>query len=184
MNRRALLKSVALLLGGAVSGPVTAAVLAGATPNTKTPGSNGLSAVELDLVAAIAEQIIPETDTPGARGALVHNFVDLIFRDWYLPEERSSFHRGLVAFNERAIRDKGVSFTECPPQAQIELLQMAEQEGPDSDVGQFFATMKELTVVGYYTSEIGATQELIYQPVPMRYKGDYLFADVEKQWSR
>lgn len=47
----------------------------------------------------------------------------------------------------------------------------------------FFRTMKELTVVGFYTSEIGATRELRHEPVPGRYEGCIPFSDVGRTWA-
>jgi hypothetical protein len=52
-----------------------------------------------------------------------------------------------------------------------------------SSKSPFFTKIKELTVLGYYTSEVGAQQELSYNPMPMRYEGDYDFVKVGKQWS-
>ena len=47
----------------------------------------------------------------------------------------------------------------------------------------FFAKLKELTVVGYFSSEVGATEFLEYNPMPMRYDGDFDFAEVGTHWS-
>ena len=52
------------------------------------------------------------------------------------------------------------------------------------DVGReaFFRTMKELTLVGYYTSEVGSTQEL--HVVPMGpYRGDIPLSQVGRAWA-
>jgi hypothetical protein len=56
------------------------------------------------------------------------------------------------------------------------------REAPD-EYSPFFYKLKLLTVLGYYTSEVGATQELSYNPVPGRYEGDYDFDKVGRQWS-
>ena len=48
----------------------------------------------------------------------------------------------------------------------------------EEDLSPFFHKLKELVVVGYYTSEIGATQELRYDPMPMEYKGDIPLTEV------
>lgn len=47
----------------------------------------------------------------------------------------------------------------------------------------FFRTMKELTLLGYYTSQAGATQELKYARVPGRFEGCVPFASVGRAWS-
>ena len=48
----------------------------------------------------------------------------------------------------------------------------------------FFALMKELTLVGYYTSEIGGSEELQYLMLPGRYDGDVALDDVGRAYSR
>ena len=45
-----------------------------------------------------------------------------------------------------------------------------------------FAILKPLTVAGYYTSEIGATQELRQNPMGV-YKGDIPYAEIGRSWS-
>ena len=49
--------------------------------------------------------------------------------------------------------------------------------------GPFFPWLKELTVVGYYTSEIGATQELRYVHVAGQYDGDVPYRKVGRAYS-
>ena len=52
------------------------------------------------------------------------------------------------------------------------------------DVGRqaFFRTMKDLTLVGYYTSQIGATQELSLNPMG-RWLGDIPLSQVGRAWA-
>ena len=47
----------------------------------------------------------------------------------------------------------------------------------------FFRMLKELTLAGYYTSEIGATQELQWLPSPGRYDADVPLSDVGRAWA-
>ena len=47
----------------------------------------------------------------------------------------------------------------------------------------FFAHVKELTMVGYYTSEIGASQELQYLHTPGRYEGCLPLEEVGRTWA-
>jgi hypothetical protein len=42
--------------------------------------------------------------------------------------------------------------------------------------------VKELTLVGYYTSEVGATRELRVNPMG-RYRGDVPYAAVRTAWA-
>jgi hypothetical protein len=47
----------------------------------------------------------------------------------------------------------------------------------------FWRTMKELTLVGYYTSEPGATKELRYEATPARYDACVPLAKIGRAWS-
>lgn len=128
-----------------------------------------------ELVATIADLIIPATDTPGARAAGVHQFIDLTLAEWYDAADRQRFLAGLADVDARAQAAHGAPFLRCTPAQQAAVLtaldeQLAAQRdaktAPDKP---FFQMLKGLTLVGYYTSEIGATQELHSQIVPGRY---------------
>ena len=47
----------------------------------------------------------------------------------------------------------------------------------------FFRQLKELTLAGYYTSEVGASQELRWNPAPGRYDPDVPFSEVGRAWA-
>ena len=51
------------------------------------------------------------------------------------------------------------------------------------DPAHYFRMMKELTILGYFTSEIGATQALRYVAVPGRYEGCVPYTKGEKAWA-
>jgi hypothetical protein len=124
-----------------------------------------LDAAELALVAAMAEGIIPATDTPGALGAGVPDFFGLLFSEWFLPEEQSAFRAGLKTFDAASQARFSRIFSACSQEQQVALLTewdhaaaAARRAGPPPY--PLFAQFKALTVVGYYTSEIGQNQEL------------------------
>ena len=189
INRRQALQQVAVLLGGAISAPTLAGVLSTATRRAWTASPQWaprtLSAAQLELVATVAEHIIPETDTPGARAAGVHRFVDTLLTDHYPATERDRFLAGLADVDARARSAHGQAFAQCAPEQRIALLTeldaraYAASRGED---GWFFRRMKELTLVGYYTSEIGAMQELHVSPFGA-YRGDIPYSSVGRAWS-
>ncbi|MEM1057326.1 MAG: gluconate 2-dehydrogenase subunit 3 family protein [Bacteroidota bacterium] len=47
----------------------------------------------------------------------------------------------------------------------------------------FYRQLKELTVAGYYTSEVGATEELRWQAAPGRYDPDVPFFEIGRAWA-
>jgi gluconate 2-dehydrogenase gamma chain len=52
-----------------------------------------------------------------------------------------------------------------------------------SDLSSFFRTMKEWTVLGYYTSQLGATKELRYVRVPGKFEGCVPLAKIGRSWA-
>lgn len=59
----------------------------------------------------------------------------------------------------------------------------ADADPNTSDLSSFFRMMKELTVVGYYTSQPGATKELRYVRVPGKFEGCVPLAKVGRSWA-
>src|SRR6266581_9320680 len=169
---------------------------------------SALSAEQADLVATIAEHILPETDTPGARAVGVHRFIDAMLADSFPDEERQHFLAGLSDVDARAQRSCGRAFLRCATLEQRAVLDQLDREafaataslpdrlpetpgsrpGSDTDPGRkfgvpFFRTMKELTLVGYYTSEAGATRELRHAPVPGRFEGCVPLDQIGRAWA-
>ena len=202
IDRREALRRAALLLGGALAAPTVAGVLAGCQAARVPDGAwapRALSRAQVELVAAMAEHILPETDTPGARAAGVHRFIDAMLAESFPPSERERFLAGLAEVDARAGRTSGHRFLQCAPADQRALLEVLDREAfasppvplstawrggtRDEPAVPFFRTMKELTLVGYYTSEIGATRELHHAPVPGRYDGCVPLAQVGRTWA-
>ena len=126
-------------------------------------------------VLALAELIIPATDTPGAAEARVNEFVDLLLAEWFDDDERTRFLRGLANVDVRSLDLFGRVFVETAASQQTALLHGLDAEvtalreaNLDAD-SHFFATMKWLTLYGYYTSEVGQTEELQAEIRPGRY---------------
>jgi len=190
MDRRTALQRIAILMGGTISASTVAGVLGGCSageegvvfrPHTLTGGKN-------ELVATLCELIIPETDTPGARGARVHEFIDNMLTDWYDQNEVDDFLTGLADVELHAKRYGVKSFIHLKPQQQNQLLTDMETEaelwssGGESGTPPFFFTIKSMTLIGYYTSEVGATQELRVNPMGV-YKADIPYSEIGRAWA-
>jgi hypothetical protein len=135
-----------------------------------------MTADQQRAIATLAELIIPATDTPGAIDAGVPEFIELMLSDWYTPEERQAVVDGMQALDARSTALSGQLFTDAGSGQQHDLLAEIEDTG-------FFEMIKSLTVYGYYTSEVGARAELLFNPAPGRYT-TIDFADVGRQWVR
>ncbi len=190
IDRREALRRVALILGGAVSAPAIAGVLAGCSGGAGGAGDwtpRAFSPTQGAMIETIADQIIPRTTTPGARDAGVHRFIDVMMAEYYLLADRDRFVAGLADLDARADRAHGRPFLRCDDSAQRSLLvaldaeTFAQPQTPRET--SWFRTMKELTVLGYYTSEPGATKELRHEPVPGRYEGCVPLARVGRAWA-
>lgn len=200
MNRRELLKRIAIVTGAGFSGSLAQNVMAGIAP-TAAPSKAIFDAETSKMVTTLAEMIIPKTDTPGAIEAGVPKFIEMMVADWYNDKEREIFFSGLASLNQFCEEKFKKKFLKCNAEQQVAALQDAEAQakakvmfgntvfGSDLQAKKvdsstpFFTKIKELTVLGYYTSEVGAQTELSYDPMPMRYEGDYDFVKVGKQWS-
>jgi hypothetical protein len=135
-------------------------------------------------VTMISEIIIPQTDTPGAKAARVNEFIDLILTEWYDEEEKSTFLTGLTEVDTRTRDLFGKDFVDCAEKEQIEILQALDDEVTTARTEprrgsrrkrpperNFFFMIKQLTLIGYYTSQVGFEQELHGEIIPARHAG-------------
>lgn len=179
MDRREALKRTALLMGGVVSAPAIMGILKGCQAR---PGIDWkpefLSEDQASLVSQVSEIIIPRTDTPGAIDAGVPSFIDQMVKEVYSPEDQNWFTDGLTAFNEAAKQKFGEDFAELDEADQTAFVTEvhnaaieAEKTTRPAPKRPFILMMKEMTLLGFFTSEPGATQVLQYVAVPGAYKG-------------
>jgi len=134
-----------------------------------------------DDIAALAEAIIPETDTPGAREAGVADFIEYMLQEFYPADDRHRFEAGAESLAAMCNAEYGRRFAALPADKQFAVVQTLHDGTAQSfdDGGKaFFEHAKQLTVFGYYTSEIGMTVERRYLPVPGRYDGAYPYENV------
>lgn len=177
MDRREAIKRTAWIMGGIVSAPAITAVLKGCTARPELGWKPVfLTEEQAAIISEIAEIIIPQTDTPGAKEAGVPGFIDLILKDVYKKEDQDKFIEGLKAFNGEADKEMGDSFLDLSPEDQTAFVKKKHDEAIQSDSKSadnrpFILAMKELTMLGFFTSEPGATLVLQYDPVPGAYKG-------------
>jgi hypothetical protein len=149
------------------------------------PGLRTLNPHQNATVTLISELIIPETDTPGATGAKVNEFIDLLLTDWFDAPDTNRFLEGLAHVDATSQKRFGKEFTACTSAQQLQLMKHFDDEAmvfartqkdaeyiptPVSN-GNFFYTLKKLTLVGYYTSEIGFKKELGKSIIPPKHEG-------------
>jgi hypothetical protein len=138
------------------------------------------------MLEALVDTILPRTDTPGAAEARAYVFVDLALRDCCTPEEQQRFLAGLEALARDCAATHGRDFENCSLEERHALIAPldAASYGPDTGArGSFVRILKELTLVGFYTSRIGATQALAYEAVPGGFRGCLELRPGQKAWA-
>jgi gluconate 2-dehydrogenase gamma chain len=181
-DRRGVLASASLLLGGEVLLPLAKALAADEAPGFAASQPQ-FTPEQRAQVFAISERIIPTTDTPGAIAAGVPAFIEMMLVDWYAPGDRDEFMNGLGLVEGYARVQYEKAFAELAPEQQDSILTLAMQGRIQALGGDFFQHCRQLVVLGYYTSEIGCKQERVYVPVPGHYDGKYPYAEVRRVFS-
>jgi hypothetical protein len=180
MERREALKYVGLITGGTLIS--TQLFLSGCKQNIEsknTTQADFLTADQIALLNDIGEIIIPATDTPGAKAANVGLVMAINIRDCYDKEKQESFLKGLVLLDDRSKSLFKDSFSKISPENQVFLITELDKEvystsnnnKDTDDLKIFYKMVKELTLLGYFTSEVCLTSQLEYIPVPAKYDG-------------
>lgn len=175
MNRRDAIQHVALLLGSMISTPTMAGVMG---EKINLGESVPVTAEQEAFLADLADVIIPTTTTPGAKAAGVEKFIVRVIRDCYPKDDQEKFYAGLTQLNTDSRSAFGKSFVELDSKQKIEAVKALTSSNKP-----FFLRMKELTVTGYFTSEIGATKALEYLPIPGRFEGCVPLKPGQKAWA-
>jgi gluconate 2-dehydrogenase gamma chain len=183
-SRRELMAGAMALFGSALAAPLARAATAAATaPDGFTASHAAFTAEQRALVAALSERIIPTTDTPGAIAAGVPGFIEMMLADWYEPTDRNDFMAGLGVVDGYARVRYAKVFAALTPDAQDAILTTAMENAVPGLSARFFEQCRQMVILGYYSSEIGCTQERAYLPVPSRYDGAYPYAEVRRIFS-
>lgn len=183
LDRRDALAGIAAMFGTALFAPIARAAAAQMTPISDGPPSAPVfSAEQRALMTALSERIMPTTDTPGAIAAGVPEFIEKMLADWAVPDERKPILAGLDAIEARSQTDFRIAAVNATPEQQDALITLAMEDKMPGGL-TFFNAFRQLVITGYFTSEIGITQERDYLPVPGRYDGAYRYSPGTKVFS-
>ena len=197
LTRREAILRVSAMLGGAALVGQTAMLAACSSSGTKPLAPPDALAdearftdSELALLDEIAETMLPETSTPGAKAAGVGAFMALMVKDAYYPADQAIFREGMAAADARCREAYGRNFLAASPADRLELLEALDAEQfeqmrnqPPDAPRHFFRMMKELALLGYFTSEIGYTQAMRYAETPGRFDPCAPYAPGETAWA-
>jgi hypothetical protein len=178
MDRRDLLKLIGLGTGAAFVG--SSGILTGCDRPDGTPSL--FSASDIALMDEIADTIIPRTSTPGAKDAGVGAFMARMVDNTYYPSEQDAFRRGLHELRDRHgflrlnAEDRTALLTRLDAEARRFIRVSGQPPHP-------FTMIKQLTLHGYFTSEVGSKEALRYIATPGRYEGDVPYAKGDRAWA-
>jgi len=182
LTRRDVLKSAIALVGGSITASQLG-LLSHAWAAAKSPAPRFLDDNQLALVKRAVDIIIPSTDTPGAAEAGVHRFIDMMMADWASEGSRDTMTRAIADIDVSARQAFDRPFIELQKDQQQTLLETIDGDTRGkSDSQSPFGMLKQLTIFGYYTSEIGASVELRFNPIPGAYPGCVPLEDVGRAW--
>jgi len=190
MNRRDAIGRVALIMGGTMIGAEF--LLSGCKPNTTTANMTTLEDQDhIAFLDEVADTILPDTkSSPGAKAAKVGAFMTVMVRDCYEPKDQDVFLKGFSQIDDAANKKFSKKFMDLDVTQKTALLTDLDKEQQaysktkkPKDPNHYFRMMKELTLLGYFTSEVGATKALRYVPVPGRYDGCIPYKKGDKAWA-
>jgi hypothetical protein len=197
IDRREAIRRVSALLGGLAfvggSALVTACEQAQRRAAAASTGVGSFTAQDIALLDEVAETILPETKTPGAKAAHVGAFMALMVTDAYAEGDQATFREGMRKLDEACRAMHYSSFLEATPPQRLALLEQLDREqkaymdarrgGGDDTPAHYFRMMKELALLGYFTSEIGYTKAMRYVEAPGRFDPCVPYTPGETTWA-
>ena len=211
MDRRELLKMIAVLTGGVVIGGEV--FLTGCKAGGKA--DVGFTASNIALLDEVAETIIPATATPGAKAAMVGEFMKVMVTDCYTEAQQAAFTNGIASLEEACKKANSKSFMDCTPVQRHDFLVSLEKEAKEFNTkrdeadkpkreandkanstlpwkdhkefegapSHYYTMMKQLTLLGFFTSKTGMTETLRHIAVPGKFDGAMPYAKGDKAWA-
>jgi Gluconate 2-dehydrogenase subunit 3 len=207
MDRRDLLKSIAMLTGGAVIGAEF--FLSGC--KNEAAGTISFTDSNVAFLNEVADTILPTTAaSPGAKAAKVGEFIKVYVTDCYEKENQDVFSKGIITLDESCKKANGKSFTDCTPEVKTKFLKTLDAEmkayqktKPDKQKviddafakntdkkavkevvrDHYFKMMKDLTLFGYFSSEVGCTKAMNWVQVPGKFDGAFAYKKGDKAYN-
>lgn len=187
MDRRELLKMIALLTGGAMIGADV--LLTGCSP--KKAGKPSLfTEQDQAFLDEVADTILPDTaKSPGAKAAKVGAFMTVIVDDCYEEKDQKVFKEGITQLDAACKKMHGTDFLKASAPQRLSLLLALDKAAKDYQQNKgdlpshYFTMMKQLAFFGYFTSEVGATKAMRYVAAPGRFEGSVPYKKGDKSWA-
>ncbi len=190
MDRREAITKVGWILGGTIIGANLFLDIACTPSAEKAAAGSFLNADQIALLDEMGETILPATTTPGAKAAKIGEFMDVMVRDCYTKADQEIFTKGLVKLDDEFKKESGKTFMEGSAAERTAFFTKKDAEQKEymktkkpEDPSHHFRMVKELTLLGFFTSEVGATKALRYIAIPGKYDGNYPYKKGDKAWA-
>ncbi len=148
------------------------------------------SASDVVLLDEIADTILPRPRRRARRRPASGQFIATMVTDTYDPREQRVFRDGLGTLERESRKQNGGGFMASSPAQRLALLERLDREAIEymrqpgsSDRPHYFRMLKELTLLGYFTSEIGYTQAQRYVETPGRFDPCITYTVGDKAWA-
>jgi hypothetical protein len=178
MNRRKTLKGLALLAGGNLLAPSLLADFLQISASLQKGNARWkpllVSPQQALLLGELVEVILPATDTPGAREAFVHVFIDLYVKDCYPKAQQEIFLKGLDNLDAASRQESRRPFLQLSKEERLAFLKRLEKESwekKEAEEKSFIKMLKRLTLLGFFSSQPGATKAAEYVESPGPFQG-------------
>ena len=145
------------------------------------------------LIAELVDIVIPPTNTPGAKQAKVQEYIIGYMENCSSNKEYNNFINGLEEVVYNCYHEYRIEFVACTIEQKITILDDLDNNRDLNSLlykidnklrgRSFFSILKSLTVEGFCTSRLGATELLVYQPVPAQYKAITIVKPNQKAWA-
>ncbi len=206
MNRREIIKGLALSFGYAVAAPAVVSVLESCSKKSETWQAVYFSKKEQHFVTHLVDIILPRTDIPGGLDVNLPQFIDMMSQDMFPLEEKNIFKEGSEIFagrfNEKFAKDISESSKdeiaelfavyfdiEGEEQAKVRSMQsqtieeIAEEERDSYKMYKFLFNIRSLALFGYFTSEKVGKEVLNFDPIPGRYVPCVPVSEIGNAWT-
>lgn len=188
MDRREAITQVSWILGGTIIG--SSVFLETGCKSSLKQTAVFFDTKTIALLNEMGETILPQTSTPGAKEAKVGEFMAIMVKDCYTEKDQGIFREGIKRLEKRCNEENGKTFMECTPQERtaffikMDTLQKAYMDAKKPEQpAHYFRMIKELTLLGFFTSEVGSTKALRYIETPGKYDGNVTYKKGDRAWA-
>ena len=164
MNRRQLIQSLAVVTGHAMFPTVLSSFLTGcANHDMSNYKPVFFTESQYKSIILIIDIIIPATKTKSASEVNTQIFLDQVFDQCMTTEQKSVIKEGLKQM---------IPAFEATPD-KLQFIVSLDKKAYDNDEGAaYFKTIKQYTMIGFFTSQEGTTKASNYVKIPDEYKSE------------